>query len=78
MLQLAAANKQDRLKDYFNRAVVEPSLLLIATVDYLPYGRDDANRFFNIVARLYERGSMILTSNLRLISGRACSLMIRR
>lgn len=78
MLQLAAAHKQDRLKEYFSRAVVEPRLLLIARVDYLPYGRDDANLFFNVVARRYERDSMILTNNLRFISGRARSLMIRR
>lgn len=67
MLQLAAAHKQDRLKEYFNQAVVEPRLLLIAEVDYLPFGRDDANLFFNVVARRYERGSMILTSDLRFI-----------
>lgn len=30
MLQLAAAHEQDRLKQYFNQAVVEPRLLLIA------------------------------------------------
>ena len=30
----------------------------------LPFGRDEANVFFNVVAKRYERGSMILTSNL--------------
>jgi superfamily I DNA/RNA helicase len=31
---------------------------------YLPFGRDEANLFFNVVAKRYERGSMVLTSNL--------------
>lgn len=64
MLQLAAAHRQDRLKEYFNRAVMGPRLLVIDEIGYLPFGRDEANLFFNVVARRYERGSMILTSNL--------------
>ncbi|MCD6672194.1 MAG: IS21 family transposase [Burkholderiaceae bacterium] len=31
---------------------------------YLPFGRDEANLFFNVVAKRYERGSMVLTNNL--------------
>ncbi len=31
---------------------------------YLPFGREEANLFFNVVAKRYERGSMVLTSNL--------------
>jgi len=31
---------------------------------YLPLSREQANRFFQIVERRYERGAMILTSNL--------------
>ena len=31
---------------------------------YLPFGREQANLFFQVVARRYEKGSMILTSNL--------------
>lgn len=64
MLQLAAAQRQDRLKEYFNRVVMGPRLLVIDEIGYLPMTRDDANLFFNVVAKRYERGSMILTSNL--------------
>lgn len=64
MIQLAAAKVQGRLKEYFNRAVVGPKLLIVDEIGYLPFGRDEANLFFNVVARRYERGSMILTSNL--------------
>jgi len=64
MLQLAAAKAQGRLKGYFNRAILGPKLLVVDELGYLPFGRDEANLFFNVVAKRYERGSMILTSNL--------------
>jgi DNA replication protein DnaC len=64
MLQLAAAKAQERLREYFNRAVLGPKLLVVDEIGYLPFGRDEANLFFNVVAKRYERGSMILTSNL--------------
>jgi DNA replication protein DnaC len=64
MLQLAAAKSQGRLKEYFNRAVLGPKLLAVDEIGYLPFGREEATLFFNVVAKRYERGSMILTSNL--------------
>ena len=64
MLQLATAKAQGRLKEYFNRAVLGPKLLLVDEIGYLPFGREEANLFFNVVAKRYERGSMVLTSNL--------------
>ncbi len=64
MIQLAAANAQGRLKGYFNRAILGPRLLVVDELGYLPFGREEANLFFNVVAKRYERGSMILTSNL--------------
>ncbi len=64
MLQLAAARSQGRLKEYFNRAVLGPKLLVVDEIGYLPFGREEANLFFNVVAKRYERSSMVLTSNL--------------
>ncbi len=64
MLQLPTAKAQGRLKEYFNRAVLRPRLLVVDELGYLPFGRDEANLFFNVVAKRYERGSMVLTSNL--------------
>jgi DNA replication protein DnaC len=64
MIQLAAAKAQGRLKEYFNRAIIGPRLLIVDELGYLPFGRDEANLFFNVVARRYEHGSMVLTSNL--------------
>lgn len=64
MLQLSTARTQGRLKEYFNRAVLGPRLLIVDEIGYLPFGREEANLFFNVVAKRYERGSMVLTSNL--------------
>ncbi|MDH1532028.1 IS21-like element ISAba8 family helper ATPase IstB, partial [Acinetobacter johnsonii] len=52
------------LKTYMQRAVLGPKLLIIDEIGYLPFGREEANLFFNVIAKRYEKGSMILTSNL--------------
>ncbi|WP_241021452.1 ATP-binding protein, partial [Burkholderia sp. Ac-20344] len=41
-----------------------PRLLIVDEIGYLPLSGDQASHFFQIVAKRYERGSMILTSNL--------------
>lgn len=41
-----------------------PTPLVVDEIGYLPFGRDEATLFFNLVAKRYERGSMVLTSNL--------------
>ena len=64
MMQLATAKQQNRLREFFNRAVVGPKLLVIDEIGYLPFGREEANLFFNVVAKRYERGAIVLTSNL--------------
>jgi len=64
MLQLSVAKKQDKLKSYLQRTVLAPRLLVIDEIGYLPFGREEANLFFNVIAKRYEKGSLILTSNL--------------
>uniref|UniRef100_UPI001E3FFC7C IS21-like element helper ATPase IstB n=3 Tax=Ralstonia solanacearum TaxID=305 RepID=UPI001E3FFC7C len=64
MMQLATARQQNRLREFFNRAVIGPRLLVIDEIGYLPFGREEADLFFNVVAKRYERGAIVLTSNL--------------
>lgn len=64
VLLLEAAQRQGRLKEVLHRAVTIYRLLIIDEIGYLPMGRDQANLFFQVVSRRYERGAMILTSNL--------------
>ncbi|AOK28618.1 transposase [Burkholderia singularis] len=64
VIALAAASRQDRLADFLKRNIMNPRLLIIDEVGYLPLGRDDANLFFQVIAKRYEKGSVIVTSNL--------------
>lgn len=64
MLQLDTAQRQGRLKQVMQRSVNGPSLLIIDEIGYLPMSKDQANLFFQVIAKRYENGSIILTSNL--------------
>jgi DNA replication protein DnaC len=64
MMQLAAAKSQGRLPAFLKRMVLAPNLLIIDEMGYLPFGRAEANLFFNVIAKRYEQGSIIVTSNL--------------
>ena len=41
----------------------KPKLLVIDELGYLPFEKQAANLFFQLVTRRYERGSMLITSN---------------
>lgn len=64
MIQLSAAKRQGRLKEYMHRQILTPKLLIIDEIGYLPFGRDEANLFFQVIAKRYERSSVVITSNL--------------
>ena len=64
MLRLATAQKQERLDAYLKRSILAPKLLVIDEIGYLPFGRHEANLFFQVIAKRYEVGSVIVTSNL--------------
>ncbi len=64
ILTLETAVRQGRLKEVLHRAIGNPRLLIIDEIGYLPFGRDQANLFFQVIAKRYEKGSVILTSNL--------------
>jgi DNA replication protein DnaC len=64
MLQRVIARKQERLDQYLKRSILTPRLLIIDEIGFLPFGREEANLFFNVIAKRYEHGSVIVTSNL--------------
>ena len=51
---------QKALKDYIN-----PSLLLLDELGYLPVDKRGADLLFQVVAARYESGSIVLTTNRR-------------
>jgi DNA replication protein DnaC len=60
---LEAAQRQGRYRQAMHRAVNAYKLPIIQ-IGYPPMSREQANLFFQVVTQRYERGSMILTSNL--------------
>ena len=64
IITLEAAQRQRRIKAVMHRIVAAPKLLIIDEIGYLPFGREQVNLFFQVVARRYEKGSLVLTSNL--------------
>jgi DNA replication protein DnaC len=64
MLQMEAAYRQGRYKETMSRVVCHARLLIIDEIGYLPLTRDQANHFFQVIAARYEKGSIVVTSNL--------------
>jgi hypothetical protein len=52
------------LKAVMHRAIKVYRLLIIDEIGYLPMNREQATLFFQVIAALYERSTLIVTSNL--------------
>lgn len=64
MLILTAAHRQNQLQDALKRFINPYRLLIIDEIGYLPLSREQANLFFQVIAKRYEKGSLVVTSNL--------------
>lgn len=64
VLQLEKARREARFDQYLKRAILGPRLLILDEIGYLPLKKEQADLFFQVVAKRYEQGSVILTSNL--------------
>jgi DNA replication protein DnaC len=64
LLTLTTAHRQNNLKEVMQRGIKAYRLLIIDEIGYLPMNRDQANLFFQVIAALYEKSSLIVTSNL--------------
>jgi DNA replication protein DnaC len=60
--RLRRAQTENRLEWQLQQWVA-PKLLIVDELGYLPMSREEANLFFRLVARRYERASLIITSN---------------
>lgn len=59
---LTRAHQDNRLEEKLKQ-LVQPKLLVVDEIGYLPLDRLGANLFFQLVSRRYERGSILITSN---------------
>jgi len=64
LLTLTTAHTQNQLKQVMARVINAYRLLIIDEIGYLPMNREQANLFFQVIAARYEKGSLIVTSNL--------------
>lgn len=64
LLQLTSAERQGKFKSVLHRSVIQPRLLIVDEMGYLPMTADQAKLFFQVIASRYEKGSVIMTSNL--------------
>ena len=62
MTRLTRALNENRLERSLQQ-LVYPKVLIIDELGYLPLSRLEASLFFRLVARRYERASLIVTSN---------------
>lgn len=64
ILQLTTAQRQEKYKQVMQRSVLAPKLLIIDEIGYLPFTAQESKVLFDVIAKRYEKGSIILTSNL--------------
>lgn len=64
LMTLITAMRRNQLEETLKRIVKPYRLLIIDEMGYLPMDREQANLLFQVVAKRYEMGSLILTSNL--------------
>ena len=62
LASLAKAHSENRLEERL-RILCQPKLLIIDEIGYLPLDRHGASLFFQLIARRYEKGALVLTSN---------------
>lgn len=64
LMQLTTALRRNQLEETIKRITKPYKLLIIDEMGYLPMDREQANLLFQVVAKRYETGSLVLTSNL--------------
>lgn len=62
LASLAKAQSENKLEERL-RMLSQPKLLIVDEIGYLPLDRHGANLFFQLIARRYEKGALILTTN---------------
>ena len=67
MSRLKKARAENRLDKQLQQ-LSYPKLLVLYEIGYLPLSREDASVFFQLVAKRYEKASIVLTSNKRVAS----------
>ena len=63
LMKLLKTAQIQRTADFRIKKIQKSSLFIIDEIGYTPIDRKEANLFFNLVSELYEKASIIITSN---------------
>lgn len=63
LMKLLRVSQVQRTAEFRIRKILKSQLLIIDEIGYTPIDRKEANLFFNLVSELYEKSSIIITSN---------------
>lgn len=63
LVKLLKTVEIQRASEFRLKRILKSSLLIIDEIGYTPIDKREANLFFNLVSELYERTSIIITSN---------------
>lgn len=63
LMRLLKTSQVQRSSEFRIRKILKSNLLIIDEIGYTPIDRKEANLFFNLIAELYEKSSIIITSN---------------
>ncbi len=63
LIKLLKTMEIQRSSTFRINRIMKSSLLIIDEIGYTPIDRKEANLFFNLISEMYERASVIITSN---------------
>ena len=63
LIKLLKTMEIQRSSTFRINRIMKSSLLIIDEIGYTPIDRKEANLFFNLISEMYERSSVIITSN---------------
>ncbi len=63
LIKLLATAEIQRASGFRIKRIMKSDLVIIDEIGYTPIERKEANIFFNLISELYERSSIIITSN---------------
>ena len=63
LIRILKTAEIQRASDFRLRKILKSRLLIIDEIGYTPIEKREANLFFNLVSEMYEKQSIIITSN---------------
>jgi len=63
LVKLLKTSEVQKTSEYRVRRIMKSDLVIIDEIGYTPIEKREANLFFNLISELYEKTSLIVTSN---------------